>query len=160
MNKKRLVVVVLVLTLVVGVSSYFLFWRDSGVKVDSSEERYAQEALLSEDILDRDNRFDVAIDYYTVKEGDTLESIALAYDLNVNTLVWANDLDGQELVVGNELTILPMDGVLVEVRSGDTLQSIANEYSASAQEIADFNWLDAPFELEIGSKLFVPNGIK
>ena len=38
-----------------------------------------------------------AISVYTVHEGDTLSTIAEMFDVSVNTIVWANDLQGKKI---------------------------------------------------------------
>lgn len=98
--------------------------------------------------------------YHIVKEGDTLESIGLEYDLSLDTISWSNKgLDLKNLETGDRVEIPPMDGVLVTVQEGDTVESLASEYSGDAQEIADFNWLDYPYDLEVGSEIFIPYGM-
>lgn len=97
---------------------------------------------------------------YTVKEGDTVESIAEEFELQVETILFANDYEvGQELMVGEIVKVPPADGILVEVEEGDTLESIANSFEVDAQNIADYNWLEEPFELEVGMVLFVPKAL-
>lgn len=102
---------------------------------------------------------------YTVKWGDTLESISKRFELlpadtkGKNTLMWANDISDPDLIQpGDVLDIPPGVGVLHEVESGDTLASIAEHYEASEQAIIDINWLDPPFDLQVGQEVFVPEG--
>jgi murein DD-endopeptidase MepM/ murein hydrolase activator NlpD len=59
---------------------------------------------------------------------------------------------------GQKLEIPPSDGVIIEVSAGDTLAGLAKKYNANEQAIADFNWLDYPFELTEGETLFIPDG--
>lgn len=95
---------------------------------------------------------------YTVKPGDTVDSIANEFGLSVQTIIWANRLSTNTVRPGQTLDIPPMDGILVTVQEGDTLQSLANEYSVEDQEITDLNWLEYPFDLEVGQELFIPIG--
>jgi len=104
---------------------------------------------------DRERR---AVEKYTVKTGDTLSTIAQDWDVTVDTIKWANSLTSDLVKPGQDLDIPPSDGVLVTVKSGDTLSGLANKYSASDQAIADFNWLDYPFNLDEGTSLFIPEG--
>jgi murein DD-endopeptidase MepM/ murein hydrolase activator NlpD len=104
---------------------------------------------------DRERR---AVEEYIVKTGDTLSTIAEDWDVAVETIKWANDLSSDLVRPGQKLDIPPSDGVLVTVSSGDTLSGLAKKYSANEQAIADFNWLDYPFKLEKGSRLFIPEG--
>jgi murein DD-endopeptidase MepM/ murein hydrolase activator NlpD len=104
---------------------------------------------------DRERR---EIEEYIVKTGDTLSSISVDWDVTVDTIKWANSLSSDLVKPGQKLEIPPSDGVLVTVKKGDTLASLAKKYDASDQAIADFNWLDYPFTLVEGDKLFIPEG--
>jgi len=104
---------------------------------------------------DRERR---EVEEYIVKTGDTLSSIAQDWDVTVETIKWANNLTSDLVRPGQTLDIPPSDGVLVTVKKGDTLSSLAKKYSASDQAIADFNWLDYPFTLEVSTQLFIPEG--
>ncbi|MHC1716647.1 MAG: peptidoglycan DD-metalloendopeptidase family protein [Candidatus Dojkabacteria bacterium] len=105
---------------------------------------------------DRERR---SIEEYIVKGGDSLGSIAKYYEITTESLLWANNMSASSLIKpGQKLQIPPSDGVLVTVKKGDTLAGLAKKYTANEQTIADFNWLDYPFKLELGSKLFIPEG--
>jgi len=97
---------------------------------------------------------------YIVKRGDSLASIASLYDLDVKTIMWANNIANvNSLKLGQTLEIPPRDGVVVTIKKGDTVESLAKKYSAEAADIVDHNWLESPFTLVEGSELFIPNGI-
>lgn len=105
---------------------------------------------------DRERR---SVEEYIVKGGDSIGSIAKYYEITTESLLWANSMSSTSVIKpGQKLEIPPSDGVLVVVSKGDTLASLAKKYSASEQAIADFNWLDYPFTLEVSSKLFIPEG--
>ncbi len=102
---------------------------------------------------------------YIVQNGDTLESIALEFDIvrngvpDVDTLKWANSISDEDLIKpGQELVIPPGAGVIHKVKKGDTLASVAEKYEAAEQAIADVNWLDPPYDISAGMELFVPDG--
>jgi murein DD-endopeptidase MepM/ murein hydrolase activator NlpD len=96
---------------------------------------------------------------YIVKRGDTLSSIASAFNVSVQTVLWANNMSSSDyLKVGQTLEIPPQDGVVVKIALGDTVESLAKKYSATAADIVDFNWLEAPYTLVVGEELFIPNG--
>jgi murein DD-endopeptidase MepM/ murein hydrolase activator NlpD len=102
---------------------------------------------------------------HTVAAGDTLYDIAAKYHISADTLVWANNLEENPdlLRLGQQLLILPTNGVLHVVKDGDTLDSIAKKYSAKVADITGFEWnqLDAQNPaIKAGQKLIVPNGIK
>ena len=94
---------------------------------------------------------------YTVRDGDTLYSIAARFGLNFGSIFWANKLVNPRLLhVGQVLRIPPVDGVVYTVRAGDTLESIATRYGVTSAAIADFNQL-TDGELPVGVEIMVPN---
>jgi len=97
---------------------------------------------------------------YTVKKGDTLSDIALNFGINIYTLIWANKLSLNSVIrPGDELIILPVNGILHKIRSGETVSSIAKKYKADANEIISFNSLPLDGKIEIGQEIIVPGGI-
>lgn len=97
---------------------------------------------------------------YTVQPGDTFQSVANAYKISVNTLLWANDLTSSSTIkVGQSLAVLPTDGVLHVVKSGDTLSGIAQTYKAEANDIISYNNLANQDDIYIGDILIVPGGV-
>lgn len=96
---------------------------------------------------------------YTVHQGDTLAQVAEMFGLNVDTIIWANDLSRTSVLKKDQvLTILPVDGVLYTVQKGDTLNGIAKKYKADTGEVATFNELGES-SLVIGQQIVIPNGI-
>ncbi len=97
---------------------------------------------------------------YIVQPGDTLQSIASNFDISQNTLLWANGIGSSSSVkVGQDLTILPTDGILHVVKSGDTLSSISSKYKADQQDIITYNDLANQDDIYIGDILVVPGGV-
>ena len=107
--------------------------------------------------IDKDRPRD-SIQEYIVQGGDTISSIAVKFDISVDTIKWSNGLTSDYIKPGQTLKILPVPGVLHEVKGGDSLASIAKKYDASEQAIADVNWLDPPFNLQAGQELMIPGG--
>ncbi len=98
------------------------------------------------------------ISIYVVHKGDTLADIAKMFGVSKNTIVWANDLQGKSISVGQTLVILPISGVQHIVKKGDTLQSIAKLYKADLQEILQYNDLTISSKLAIGDEILIPDG--
>lgn len=104
---------------------------------------------------------------HVVEEGDTISSIAEKYGLSVNTLLWENNLtEKSKIKAGQELHILPIDGIRHKVKRGETIYSIAKKYGldeSQAQMIIDYPFNeflnDETFELVVGQWLMVPEGI-
>lgn len=103
---------------------------------------------------------------YTVKNGDTLSSIAKQFGISTETITWENNLrNANDLSVGQTLRILPVSGIAHTVKAGETIYSIATRYRLpSAQPIVDFPFNtfrdDETFALNIGDEVIVPDGIK
>ncbi|OGJ16287.1 MAG: hypothetical protein A2632_00080 [Candidatus Pacebacteria bacterium RIFCSPHIGHO2_01_FULL_46_16] len=105
---------------------------------------------------------------HLVVEGETLSTIAERYGLQVETILWENDLtEKSKLTPGQELRILPVDGVRHKVARGETIFSVGKKYSLEGSEvqvIVDYPFNDflndETFELATGQYLLVPNGIK
>ncbi len=95
---------------------------------------------------------------YVVEKGDTLSDIAERFDVSVNTIRWANDINSRGVIrVGQELIILPVSGVKHIVKKGETLNSIAKRYGADAKEILNFNIIPAD-DILVGQELIIPGG--
>lgn len=97
---------------------------------------------------------------YIVQPGDTLQSVASANNISVNTLMWANGLSlSSPLKTGDSLTILPVDGLLYAVKSGDTVGAIAQKYGANPDDIISYNSLANQDDVYVGDILIVPGGV-
>lgn len=102
---------------------------------------------------------------YTVQEGESLLDIATQFGLRPETVAWANgelERNPDLLRLGQQLTILPIDGVYHTVLQGDSLSAIARQYGVDVAEIVacPYNELDAGQALVPGQKLIVPGGTK
>lgn len=102
---------------------------------------------------------------YTVQDGDTLWSIAVEFELDLDTLRWSNpalERNPDLLAVGAELIILPVPGVYHIVTADDTLASIAAQYGVAETDISNYppNGLYPADKLKVGRGLIVPFGRK
>lgn len=106
------------------------------------------------------------ISTYVIQPGDTVFNIALKFGLTPETITWSNhDLEDNPdlLQVGQELVILPVNGVYHQVGGGDTLESIAAAYKVEPAAIitSPLNKLDGDNpEIKPGQWLVVPGGVK
>jgi murein DD-endopeptidase MepM/ murein hydrolase activator NlpD len=93
---------------------------------------------------------------YKVRAGDTLTGIANKFDVSMMTIWWANKLKSKDdLHLGQVLTIPPVTGLVVTVKTGDTLDSIADRYGVESDDILTENGIDDP-NLVVGQVLVVP----
>jgi murein DD-endopeptidase MepM/ murein hydrolase activator NlpD len=96
---------------------------------------------------------------YTVKEGDTLSTIAAKFSITTNTILWANDLTrSSKIKVGQKLTILPVTGIQYVVKKGDTISTIAKKFDGDMEEILSYNDLEDAGKIKVGMELIIPNG--
>lgn len=106
---------------------------------------------------------------YVVQKGDSLWSIASAYNVTVDDLKKANNLVSNTLSIGQVLNIptsvptvpsIPSEPTTPSnntytVQSGDSLWSIANKFGVTVQELRNLNNLSSDL-LSIGQILIIP----
>lgn len=98
---------------------------------------------------------------YEIQGGETVSSIAQKFDITVDTIKWANNLeDVSSIKPGQKIKILPVSGVAHTVQRGDTVYTIAKKYDTNPQAIVDFPFNDIGENLgiRIGQVLIVPDG--
>jgi surface antigen/LysM repeat protein len=109
----------------------------------------------------KDPEEDGGVKIYTVKNGDTVSSIAVSNQITVNTILWANDIDNIDSIMpGDKIFILPVAGLSHTVQSGDTIDAIAKKYKADKDKIIAFNNLPADGSLKEGEDIIIPDGEK
>ena len=96
---------------------------------------------------------------YTIKEGDSLYSIANKYNITVNDLIDYNALPSMVVTVGDVIKIpngvtLDSDNIYT-VKPGDTLYRIANMYDVTVDELKNYNNLTSNI-LSVGQELIIP----
>ena len=92
---------------------------------------------------------------YIVKKGDTLYSIAKAYDTSVSNLKTLNNLTSDNLSVGQVLKVPSKELNIYTVVAGDTLYGIARKFNTTVSELQDINNLSTSV-LSVGQKLIIP----
>lgn len=110
----------------------------------------------------------VGSDYYVVKKGDTLWSIARAYGLTVDKLKSLNNLTSNNLTIGDSLIVKDSSGNIDNsssadnnkyyiVKKGDSLYSIARRNNMTVDKLKSLNNLTSNI-LSIGQKLIISSG--
>lgn len=116
------------------------------------------------------NRPRVDVRTYEVQQGDNLFAIADKFGLKPETVLWGNyDVlrdNPQTLSPGQELNILPVDGVYYQWAEEDTLQGVAEFFGVEPDDILEFSGNRLPLydmdvenpPIEPGTWLIVPGG--
>lgn len=141
--------------------------KDEQIIVESAsalQEGVPLETLPEEDVSEESTEAAVdesrnTITIYTVENGDTISGIAQKFNVSVNTIRWANELNSKDSIKpGDTLTILPITGIQYKVKNGDTISAIAKKYDADSKEILTFNGFDDAKGLKAGMEIIIPNG--
>lgn len=94
---------------------------------------------------------------YKVEKGDTLYSIADAYNVTLDTVISFNGIkSARSLQVGALLKIPSMAGILYTAKAGDSAESIAKAHSISAERVIEANGLKQG-AVSPGANLFLPD---
>jgi len=99
------------------------------------------------------------VETYTVLAGESLGLIAERFDLEVQTLLWANNLQASDVIKpGQKLVVPAVDGIVHKVASGDTLSDLAAFYTVELDVVVESNSDINPGLLKPGDILIIPGG--
>ena len=101
--------------------------------------------------------------YHAVVAGDSLESVAQEYRVNVSELAAANQLGASQDIAGVEALVVPVAPIaapsvhtkLYTVRRGDTLVTIADRFGVSLSELRRWNGIASGTHVDAGRRLHV-----
>lgn len=101
---------------------------------------------------------------YTVQPGDAVFAIAETFGISPDYILWNNPgvvEDPNLLLVGQELLIPSVDGIIYRVNPGDTLSRIAASYHIDVESIVGFapNGLTSPNDRITGMVLILPGAV-
>ncbi len=97
------------------------------------------------------------IKVYVVQPGDTVTSIAAKFNITSNSILWSNNISGNEITPGVKLLIPPVSGIVYTVKAGDTPASLAQKYGSNESLIVAYN--DAEIHgIYPNEKIIIPNG--
>ena len=131
-------------------------WEDLAEAVVKALANYIGVSYSIKNTNDEDN-------YYIVKKGDSLWSIAKKYNTTVDKLKSINNLKTNLLSIGQRLKIsenndnLDNQNIYI-VQNKDTLYKIANMYNTTVDNLKTLNNLKSNI-LTIGQKLIVPSNL-
>lgn len=159
---------VTLMALLTGVSSRLniVNARDNGLDISSGiigrQDIFLQSGTSETITALEDYEADYKTFKHEVEKGETLSSIAELYQLEIDSLRWANDLSSDSLNIGQILRIPEIDGTFWVAEPGDTLEKIAIETEGTVADILDLNshlWAyEEDPKLEVGMEIFIPGG--
>ena len=109
-----------------------------------------------------------AVTYYTVKWGDTLESIAYRYGTTVAAIMQANNLANSWYIYAGQVLAIPTGTAMPPthpaatyyiVQPGDTLTKIAIRYGTTVWALVQANNLSNPSLIYVGQVLVIPGAV-
>lgn len=77
---------------------------------------------------------EVIMEIYVVRQGDTLQSIAVQFGVSAARLAYDNEIAEETLVVGQALIVLKPE-LIYTIENGDTLQSIAEKFQTTILQL-------------------------
>lgn len=97
---------------------------------------------------------------YRVNNGDTLSGLSAKFSITSDTIKWANNIENEDAIKpGQELTILPINGILYTATGNETLEELASRYKSNSNMIDSYNNLEGK-RLSAGVKVIIPDGVK
>lgn len=111
-----------------------------------------QKLLVTDNLSTNNSQSNLNDNYYIVNKGDTLYSIAKKFNVSVNSLQQANNLNSTLLQINQKL-IIPSNNVYI-VQKGDTLYSISRKFNTTVSKLESLNNLTTTV-LQIGQVLKV-----
>lgn len=107
------------------------------------DEGYLIKSMPATSKGDYSNRTDIVS--YEIKSGDSVSMISSNFGVKISTILENNPSlgAGQKLKIGQKIIILPVDGLLYEVKKGDSFSSIEKKYSIKADDIKRQNNIDS-----------------
>lgn len=113
--------------------------------------------LKNEEIAKRKQAEPVKATFYVVKDGDSLWSVANAFDLDVNTLFGSNKISDTDILkVGATIRVPNQDGIYMKVGSKQTVGKLAKEYGIFPEAIYSANNMAPDAALVQGAEIFLP----
>lgn len=97
---------------------------------------------------------------YTIKDGDTVSSIATAFGITPDTVRFSNGLSGEAVTVGQKITISPVNGMTYSIKAGDTPESLAAKYNVSKAQLISFNDAEISGGFKEGELVVIPDAIQ
>ncbi|MFW5995648.1 MAG: peptidoglycan DD-metalloendopeptidase family protein [Halanaerobiaceae bacterium] len=94
---------------------------------------------------------------HKVREGETLWDIAQKYNINIDTIIGANDISNMnQIKPGDILTILPIKGIMYQISPGENLWNIARKFDVNLEELRSVNGITDADTVDQGEMIILP----
>ncbi|HEY8365232.1 MAG TPA: glycoside hydrolase family 18 protein [Haloplasmataceae bacterium] len=93
---------------------------------------------------------------HVVQQGETLNSIARAYNTTASAIINANEINEPFTLTVGEALVIPIVGRFYVVQKGDTLYQIAQRFGLSYEALARINNISPNQVLNINQRLYIP----
>ncbi len=117
--------------------------------------------LIQDDKDSHNNTNKAKVIKYTVKNGDSLNSIANKFKVPVKFILKENGLKINDYIYAGQVLNIPnRPGIFYSVKKGDRLALIAEKYQVPISDIlADNEDIESDGILQVGKKIFLPNAV-
>ncbi|MFX4307953.1 LysM peptidoglycan-binding domain-containing protein [Acinetobacter soli] len=129
----------------------------AGQKLKLSGETEKQVSAKAEPKAKSNAKASTKTESYTVKSGESLNSIASRLGISSKELADLNDLSARASLQRGQTLQVPKTITEYKVKRGDTLIGLASKYGMALAELADLNDLRPSSSLRIGDVIKVPN---
>ncbi len=109
-------------------------------------------------------------EFYIVREGDTLNSIAQMFNTTVENILLLNEnIDENNLQIGTRICVIsqtvqpvtcPFGTLPYNINSGDTLLNIANRFNTTVASLIETNPGLNPYNLTVGQRICISQPIE
>ncbi len=94
---------------------------------------------------------------HVVRPGESLWTIASKHNINIDTLIGANDInDMNQIMPGDELTILPVRGIMYRIGPGDSFKDLVSKYDLDKEKVMQANNIRNAEKISQGKNIILP----
>ncbi|PYZ93437.1 spore gernimation protein [Salipaludibacillus keqinensis] len=97
------------------------------------------------------------MEIHVVSQGDSLWTIAQAYQISYEEIMSANQITENEGLVVGQAIVIPIPGRFHYLQAGENIWQLSQRYHVPLEQIMNINRLnDSPY-VPVGSRLFIPD---
>jgi murein DD-endopeptidase MepM/ murein hydrolase activator NlpD len=97
---------------------------------------------------------------YEVQSGDNLISIASSFGISPDNICKENNIyPCVTIKPGQDLKILPVEGISYTLKPGDTLEAIANQYKVELDDLMEVNDVELASDIQDGDSIVIPTKV-